>query len=111
MKIMKKFFVSECTGPDDENSPAVFAKLFDVLFIAGHIAPDLLKPKVFVGLRNLALGTVLMPVPKAPVDEYHSPVLLQNNIGLPGQFRAVEAVAESCLVQRFAQKYLWLCVL
>ena len=45
-----------------------------------------------------------MPVPKAPVDENHSPVLLQNNIGLPGQFRAVEAVSETCLVQRFAQK-------
>lgn len=102
----QKVFCSR-TGPGDED----LRKLFDVLFVADHIAFDPLEPEFFVGFRNPTLGTALMPVSKSPADENHSPVLLQNNIGLPRQFRAVEGVAETSLVQGFTQKYLGLCVL
>lgn len=85
----------------------------DKVRLAGEDAPEHdqrsgLESQRF--LMNLILGKRVF-VKVIDTDGYGSPVLLQNNIGLPGQFRAVEAVAESCLVQRFAQKYLWLCVL
>ena len=88
--------------PDDNDMPAGLLQGGLLLFVAGDIACELLGPEFHVGFWHCGDFAAFMAMPEATVDENHRMPFGQNDIGMAGQFRRMEAVAEAQHMQMMA---------
>ena len=81
--------------PDDNDMPAGLLQRGLLFFIALDVALEFLRPEFHVGFRHGGDFAAFMAMPEAAVDENHRMPFGQNDIGMSGQFRRMETVAEA----------------
>ena len=89
----------EAALPDDYGVPAEAGEGLVVAVVALAVALYLRAPEVDVGLGEAEVAAAFVAVPEAAVDEYAGAVLAQDDVGVAGQTRMVEPVAEAAGVQ------------
>lgn len=98
----------EAALPDDYGVPAEAGEGLVVTAVALAVALYLRAPEVDVGLGEAEVAAAFVAVPEAAVDEDAGAVLAQDDVGVAGQARMVEPVAESAGVQPAADGHLGL---
>ena len=98
----------EAALPDDYGVPAETGKGLVVAVVALAVALYLRAPEVHVGLGEAEVPAAFVAVPEATVDEDTGAVLAQDDVGVAGQARMVEPVAEAAGVQPAADGHLGL---
>ena len=88
--------------PDDNDMPAGLLQRGLLFFIALDVAFEFLFPEFHVGFRHRGDFAAFMAMPKATIDENHRMPFGQNDIGMAGQFRRMEAVAKAQRMQMMA---------
>ena len=88
--------------------PAEAGEGLVVTAVALAVALNLSAPEVDVGLGEAEVAAAFVAVPEAAVDEDAGAVLAQDDVGMAGQARMVEPVAESAGVQPAADGHLGL---
>ena len=89
----------EAALPDDYRVPAETGEGLIVAVVALAVAFYLRAPEVHVGLGEAEVAAAFVAVPEAAVDEDACAVLAQDDVGVAGQARMVEPVAETAGVQ------------
>src|SRR5690606_13424964 len=79
--------------------------------IACLVAREFRSPPFCAGLREAKVATSLVAVPKAAVNENHSALSGENQIGISRQPPVMEPVAESGCPERAAHNQFRQCVL
>ena len=100
----------EAALPDDYGVPAETGKGLVVAVVALAVALYLRAPEVHVGLGEAEVPAAFVAMPEAAVDEDAGAVLAQDDVGVAGQARVVEPVAETAGVQPVADGHLGLCI-
>lgn len=90
--------------------PAEAGEGLVVTAVALAVALYLRAPEVDVGLGEAEVAAAFVAVPEAAVDEYAGAVLAQDDVGMAGQARMVEPVAEAAGVQPAPDGHLGLSV-
>ena len=85
----------ELTLPYSDAMPAHFCQFLLLLFVAFFVPDYLLPPKFRICLWQLKIFASVVAVPKTTVDKDARAVFPQHQIGMPGEPRVVEAVAEA----------------
>ena len=98
----------EAALPDDYGVPAEAGEGLVVTAVALAVALYLRAPEVDVGLGEAEVAAAFVAVPEAAVDEDAGAVLAQDDVGMAGQARVVEPVAEAAGVQPAADGHLGL---
>ena len=98
----------EAALPDDYGVPAEAGEGLVVAVVALAVALYLSAPEVDVGLGEAEVTAAFVAVPEAAVDEDAGAVLAQYDVGVAGQARVVESVAEAAGVQPAAYGHLGL---
>ena len=88
--------------------PAEAGEGLVVTAVALAVALYLRAPKVHVGLGEAEVAAAFVAVPEAAVDEDAGAVLAQDDVGMAGQARVVEPIAETTGVQPAADGHLGL---
>lgn len=81
--------------PDDSDTPLKLRKHLHVACVPVDISLKLLFPEIAVGLRCRCVPASLMSVPKAAVNEYHSPVFWEHKVGYPGKGLHMKSIPEA----------------
>ena len=89
----------EFAFPDNEDPPAELPPLLLVEAIALHVPTELFGPKAPVARGDGGRPASRMPMPEASADLDERPVAWENNVGMSGQGRHVEAEAVPVAVQ------------
>ena len=97
--------------PDDNHMPAGLLQGGLLFLIAFNVALEFLRPEFHVGFRHGGDFAAFMAMPEATVDENHRMPFGQNDIGMSGQFRRMEAVAEAQHMQMMTHEQFRLRVL
>lgn len=71
--------------------PSKFGKLRIGLFISLNITFNFILPKFAICFRNSWILTVLVSVPKAPVNEYNSLVFRKDDVRFPGKIFSMKS--------------------
>ena len=79
--------------------PAEAGEGLIVTVVALAVALYLRAPEVHVGLGEAEVAAAFVAVPEAAVDEDAGAVLAKDDVGMAGQARVVEPVAEAAGVQ------------
>ena len=87
--------VLELAFPYRDAVPTHLCQSLLLLFVALFIPAYLLPPKFSVGLWQLKIFTTIVTVPKATVDKDACTVFPKHQIGMPGEPRVVETIAEA----------------
>ena len=98
----------EAALPDDYGVPAEAGEGLVVTAVALAVALYLRAPEVYVGLGEAEVAAAFVAVPEAAVDEDTGAVLAQDDVGVAGQARVIEPVAEAAGVQPAADGHLGL---
>lgn len=85
----------ELAFPYYDAMPAHLCQFLLLLFVALFVPAYLLPPKISVGLWQLKIFAAVVTVPKASVDEDAGAILPQHQVGMTGETRVVEAIAEA----------------
>ena len=85
--------------PDDNHMPACLLQGGLLFLIAFNVALEFLRPEFHVGFRHCGDFATFMAMPEATIDENYRMPFGQNNIGMSGQFRRMEAVAKAQRMQ------------
>ena len=101
---IKAFF--DFTFPYDDNMPAGLLQRGLFFFIAFNVALEFLRPEFHVGFRHCGDFAAFMAMPEAAVDENHRMPFGQNDIGMSGQLRGMEAIAKAQHVQMMTHEQL-----
>ena len=96
--------------PDDNDMPASLFQRGLFFFIAFNVALEFLRPEFHVGFRHCGDFAAFMAMPEAAVDENHRMPFGQNDIGMSGQLRGMEAIAKAQHVQMMAHDHFRFCV-
>jgi hypothetical protein len=75
--------------------PAHLCQLSLLFLVTFFVPAYLLPPKISVGLWQLKIFAAVVTVPKATVDKDARAVLPQHQVGMTGETRVVETVAET----------------
>ena len=70
------------------------------------VSLDFLLPEVCIRLGQLEVFTALMPMPKTTVDKHTRAILVQHDIGMARQTRAIQTVSKALAPQIFTHKHL-----
>ena len=87
--------------------PAETGEGLVVAVVALAVALNLCAPEVHVGLGEAEVAAAFVAVPEAAVDEYAGAVLAKDDVGVAGQARMVEPVAEAAGVQPARSSRAW----
>ena len=90
---IKAFF--DFAFPNDNDMPARLLQRGLLLFIAFNVAFEFLRPEFHIRFRHCGDFAAFMAMPETTVDENHRMPFGQNDIGMSGQFRRMEAVAKA----------------
>jgi hypothetical protein len=82
---------SHLAFPDNEDSPAEPSQCTAHACIALHGHHELGLPKLSIALWRRCDGTLRVPMPETSMHEYNGPVPAENDVGLAGQARDVDA--------------------
>ena len=94
--------------PNDYRMPAEAGEGLIVTVVTLAVALYLRAPEVYVGLGEAEVAAAFVAVPEAAVDEDTGAVLAQDDVGVAGQARVIEPVAEAAGVQPAADGHLGL---
>lgn len=86
---------AEAAFPYRRNAPIRAMKGIRRVLVAHDVAFELRAPEVSVGRRHATPVTALMAMPEATVDEGDSLVTGEDKIGLAGQVRCMQAIANT----------------
>ena len=98
----------EAALPNDYRMPAEAGEGLIVTVVTLAVALYLRAPEVYVGLGEAEVAAAFVAVPEAAVDEDTGAVLAKDDVGVAGQARMVEPVAEAAGVQPAADGHLGL---
>ena len=87
--------------------PAEAGEGLIVTVVALAVALYLRAPEIDVGLGEAEVAAAFVAMPEAAVDENACAVLAQDDVGMAGQARMVEPVAEAAGVQPAADSRAW----
>ena len=83
------------TFPDNSDAPAELGKHLYVTRVPADICLKFFYPEIAVGLGRRCIPAPFMPVLEAAVNEDHSPVFWEHEVGRPGKGLYMESITEA----------------
>ena len=99
-------FVFELASPNAYDVPSHEAELLLAFAVALAVAVDFLLPEGGVGARHLEIGTSLVAVPEAAVDEDTGAETAEDDVGGAGEAAHIDTVAEAVGEEETAHQHL-----
>jgi hypothetical protein len=105
------FMIAQRAFPDYENAPSCSDQKLDYMLVTSPVGFKLCTPEFLTSSRDSEVAACGMRVPKAAVNEHHSPPFWEDDIRMTRQVLCVQAETEARSPQRTAETSFWLGVL
>ena len=97
--------------PHRDAVPTHLCQLPLLFLIPFFVALDFLLPKISIRLWHLKVFAAFVSMPETSVDKHARAVFPQHQVGVPGETRGVETVAEAMFPKIVTDDYLRVCTL
>jgi hypothetical protein len=99
---LEQIRILQFTLPNDNLLPAHLPQSLSIGRVAGYVAVYLPVPVVSVAFGPAASSTIIVAVPKAPLNQNDRFMAWENNVRLPRQSLTVQPKSEARSVQQGA---------